>query len=383
MEKYKLDLQKFNTFLTMQEIADRVALRLYEKLAMPGLVYNEPSLDGQFGNKGTIVQVRKPATFTANTFTSTISAEGITEGYANVELDTIADVSVEVTSKEMTCNIDDFQYQVIDGAVPALASHIQNKLLQLYKDVYSWTGASGTTPDGLDDLAGAAQKLDEQYAPDDMRSAVFNPAAVAKFRQLDSLVEVDKSGWTEGLRRGNLGAVYGMDLYGIQTIPTHVAGGYTALADVKIAGTAGAKTAVLTSTAGASTAKLEAGDLIQITGYGQYVVTAQTASASSGVVTVSIEPALKETHTATAVTFPDVSARGHVANLAFHRNAFALVSKPLWLPGDKEAAYASWNGISVRVVKGYDMTYKKDVISFDVLYGVKTLDNRLATRILG
>lgn len=378
----RINLQKFNTFLTMQEIADRAAIRLYENLVMPELVYKEPALDGQFGNKGTIVNVRKPATFTAATFSSSISAEAITESYVAVELDTIADVSVEITSKELTCNIDDFQYQIIDGAMPALAQHIQNNLLGLYKDTYSWVGASGTTPDGLDDFANTAKNLDTQLVPDDMRRAVWSPAAVAKFRQLDTLIEVDKSGDTEGLRRGNLGTVFGIENYGVQTVKTHTAGGYTALADVTAAGTVGTKSVVLTSGAGSSTAKLEKGDLLTIGGV-QHVVTAQTSAASSGVVTAAIEPALTATVTTAAVTFPDVTARAHVANIAFHRNAFALVSKPMAIPSGVEAAYATYNGITVRVVKQYAIGTKKETISFDVLYGVKTLDNRLATRILG
>lgn len=378
-----LNLQKFNTFLTMQEIADRAALRLTEKFAMPGLVYSEPTLDGMYGNKGLVVQVRKPATFTAVAFSSTISAEAITESSVNVTLDKIADVSVAITSKEMTCNIDDFQYQVIDGAMVAIAKQIQDNLLGLYTEVYSFSGTSGTAASALANIANAAQKLDEQYVPDDMRNAVWSPASVAGLRQVAGIVNALNSGTTETLRKGTIGTVYGIDNYGIQTVPTHTAGGYTALADVKIASTAGTKAAVLTSTAGSSSAALVVGDLIQITGGSQHVVTAASGNASSGVVTIAIEPAMPTTHTATAITFPDVTYRSHKANLVFHRNWAALVSKPMFLPADKDSAYATWNGMTVRVVRGYDMSTKTDTISFDVLYGVKVMDNRLATIALG
>lgn len=377
-------LQMFNTFLTMTEIAERACLRLYENLVMPELVYKEPSLEGLFGNKGLVVNVKKPATFTAQTFSTSISPEAITESYVPVTLDTIKDVSVEVTSKEMTSNIDDFQYQVIDGAIPALAQAIQNDILGLYKDVYNYVGTSGTTPDGLDDFANAAAALTTALAPEDMRSAVFNPAAIAKFRQIPSLVNAEKSGTTEALRRGSIGDVYGLSSYQVQTVKTHTAGGYAALADVTAAGTAGASTVVLTSAAGVSTAKLERGDLLTISGY-NYVVTAQTAAAVAGVVTASIAPALVTSPSSTAVTFPDgaATAKASVRNLAFHRNAFALVTKPMYLPSGADAAYAEYNGIAIRVVKQYDITTKKETISFDVLYGVKTLDARLACVILG
>ena len=85
------------------------------------------------------------------------------------------------------------------------------------------------------------------------------------------------------------------------------------------------------------------------------------------------------------MTFADVINGAHVANLAFHKNAFALASRPLTLPMGNENAYVASlpNGLSVRVVMGYDITTKKDTISMDILYGVNPIFPELATRILG
>ena len=43
----------------------------------------------------------------------------------------------------------------------------------------------------------------------------------------------------------------------------------------------------------------------------------------------------------------------------------------------------SYNGISLRVVRGYDMVHKREMLSMDVLYGFKTLYPELAVRALG
>ena len=43
----------------------------------------------------------------------------------------------------------------------------------------------------------------------------------------------------------------------------------------------------------------------------------------------------------------------------------------------------SYNGISLRVVRGYDMTKKKEMLSMDVLYGYTAIYPELATRVLG
>ena len=65
-------------------------------------------------------------------------------------------------------------------------------------------------------------------------------------------------------------------------------------------------------------------------------------------------------------------------SVAFHRNAIALVSRNLALPmGAANAAYASAGGLGVRVVYDYDAATKTDKISFDVIYGVKALDEDL------
>ena len=43
----------------------------------------------------------------------------------------------------------------------------------------------------------------------------------------------------------------------------------------------------------------------------------------------------------------------------------------------------SYNGLSLRVTRGYDQQYKRSVYSMDVLYGFKTIYPELAAVILG
>lgn len=70
--------------------------------------------------------------------------------------------------------------------------------------------------------------------------------------------------------------------------------------------------------------------------------------------------------------------------IAFHRTAFALVTRPLELPrGASQAAVQSYKGFGVRVVIDYDMDKKQDVVSVDTLYGTKTIDANRAVKIQG
>lgn len=71
-------------------------------------------------------------------------------------------------------------------------------------------------------------------------------------------------------------------------------------------------------------------------------------------------------------------------NMAFHRTAFALVTRPLELPrGASQAAVANYKGFGLRVVIDYDLDKKQDVVSVDTLYGTKTIDANRAVKIQG
>ena len=74
----------------------------------------------------------------------------------------------------------------------------------------------------------------------------------------------------------------------------------------------------------------------------------------------------------------------NIDGLAFHKNAFALVTRPLELPkGAAQAEAVNYDGFGLRVVYGYDMDTKTDTISIDMLCGVKTLDANLAAAVIG
>lgn len=62
-------------------------------------------------------------------------------------------------------------------------------------------------------------------------------------------------------------------------------------------------------------------------------------------------------------------------SVAFHRTAFALVTRTLGKPQGAQAyATEAYKGLGLRVVYDYDINKKQDVVSIDTLVGVKTLD---------
>ena len=68
--------------------------------------------------------------------------------------------------------------------------------------------------------------------------------------------------------------------------------------------------------------------------------------------------------------------------IAFHKNAFALVTRSLELPkGAGNAAIVNYDGFGLRVVYGYDMDKKTDIVSVDLLCGVAMLNKDLAATV--
>lgn len=283
-----------NTFLTCQEIA-RVALPiLHDNLVFPALTYKDYS--NEFQSKGDTIQVRKPAKFTANDFAGTIATQDTTEGSVLVKLDKIADVSTVLTSKELSLNIEDFTAQIVNPAMMAIAEKINKDGLQLYRDVTNSTGTAGTTPSTLADIAAAGKVLNQNKAPLEGRSAVWDAEALAAFQSLDAVVHADKSGSTAALREGSIGRLLGIDNYMSQAVAND----------------------------------------------GEYT-----------------------------------------ANLVFHKNAFAFVNRPLEVAHGAESYVTNFNGLSIRVTMAYDITTKQQTISFDCLYGYKTLYPELACVVKG
>lgn len=69
-------------------------------------------------------------------------------------------------------------------------------------------------------------------------------------------------------------------------------------------------------------------------------------------------------------------------DLMFHKNAFALVTRPLALPqGSDKSAIVNYDGFGLRVTYGYDINKKTDIVSIDMLCGVKLLDKKLAAKV--
>ena len=368
-----------NQFITVKEIARQILPRLIENLVFPNLIHKDFSEEYVTG-KGATIQVKKPVILTAKEFNESqgTSAQDVKEESVDVTLDKLATVDVEFGAIQRATNVDDLNRLFLEPAAVALAEKINSDGLFLYKDIPYAVGTAGTTPSKLTDLANVRKMLNTNKVPVAGRVAVWDPEADANFTTIDAIVNAEKSGSTAALREGSIGRVFGLDNYMAQGVKQHTTG-ITKATDVKVNGkvTAGATSIAIDGTA--LTGKLVKGDILTIK-KNNYVVVEDTADASTNAIaSVKVYPALPEIADDTVVTL----VSGHTANLAFNPMAFAFVTRPLTAPAGVESYVTSYNGITLRVVRGYDMKYKKEMLSMDVLYGYKTMYPELATRVLG
>lgn len=115
-----------------------------------------------------------------------------------------------------------------------------------------------------------------------------------------------------------------------------------------------------------------------------YAVTAD-ATAAGNAVTLSISPPLREAITAQPYSLKPVrSGLAYLNEMAFHKNALALVMAPL--PEIQASAVASQvitdpeSGLSLRTRLWYEAQLSSHFFSIDCLFGIKLLDPDMAVR---
>ncbi len=357
---------------SVKQIAREALPRLIDNLVFPNLIYKE-NIGGSAAKQGDTVSVRCPVKLTASEFDETagVTPADMQKDTVDVKLDHLATVDMQVGAIEAACDFDSIVKMFIEPAAAALAEKINAEGLSLYKDIPTFVGTAGETPDGLDDLAAASYALDMQKVPAGMRCAVWNPLAASKLKQVPSIVNAEKCGSTAALRTGAIGKVFGIENYMSQAVCDHV---NTTTGTVSLASNAyGSDTVTLSSTGEIS---IQRGDIITIAGKSYLALADGTASGDN--VSVKLNGKVM------ATTSAEVSVVGsHAANLVFHPNAFAFITRPLQAPAGVESYVTTYNGVALRVVRGYDMKYKREMLSMDVLYAFKTIYPELAVRYLG
>lgn len=408
-----------NTIVTPSIVAKTAVRILENEFVMAGMVYR--GYEDEFDKKvngysvGDTITVRKPTDFTVRDG-AVMSTQDVTEGKTTIVVDKQKGVDFAFTSKELTLNIDELAERVIRPAMVQLANQVDLDVMAQYKNIPNWVGTPGQTVDSFADFAKAPTRLDLGAVPQDTRAAVLSPTdywAMAGSQTALYMQNVAQGAY----RKGRIGEIGGVDTYMSQNVPTHTVGplGGTPLvnggaqgvtyASVKDVGT---QSLITDGWTAAAAARVKAGDVFTIAGVydvnpvtkatlphlKMFTVVADASSDGSGNATLTIAPPIVASgafQTVSAVpadnaamTFLGTASTGYAQNLVFHKNAFALVVVPLVKPpGAIDVSRETYKNITARVIPVYDGTNDKSAWRLDILYGVKTIDPRLAVRLSG
>lgn len=396
-----------NSFLTISLIT-REALRVLEN----NLTFTRTAgrqFDDRFAVEGakigTTLNVRKPPKYTGRTGQA-LSLEAMVETQVPVTLSTQFGVDMAPTSQDLAVSIDDFSKRFLTPAVATIANKIDFDGLQLYKQIYQSAGTPGTVPSTLATYLSAKVLLDNSGTPmDGQRSATISSQMEATLVQGLSGLFQSASAISEQYIKGKMGLAAGYTFYMDQNTPTHTAGVRVSDGVVDGAGQSGATLNLRGFTAGDI---LEAGDIFTIAGVNgvhvqsrestgvvqQFTVLEQATADGAGDMAVSISPSItaagaQQTVTAApadgaVVTYLYTSGQVSVQGMCHHADAFTLACADLPLPGGVDMAGRMSDkqlGLSIRVIRAYDIYHDQWPTRLDILYGWAVLRPELACRV--
>jgi hypothetical protein len=331
------------------------------------------------------------------------------EQFSSLSVSSQKHIGVNFTTAEMTMQLDDFADRVLKPRVSQLAAAIDADVANAFRSVYQSVGTPGTTPATSLVLLQAQQKLNESAAVMNPRYATVNPAAnaglVECLKGLFNPTDLVSKQFKAGMMGSN---VLGFDEVAMsQSIKVFTTGSRTNGTTSAAVTTQGATTIALTGLGASNT--IRAGEVFTVASVfavnpqtrestgslQQFVVTADVIASGGGAATVSVSPAI---YTATsalatvdafpansaAVTFLGAASTAYPQNMAYHKDAITFATADLLLPqGVDMASRAVHNGISLRIVRQYDINNDRMPCRIDVLYGYSVIRPQMACRIWG
>ena len=338
-----------------------------------------------------------------------LQAQDDNEQYTTLTVASQKHVGINFTSAELTMQLDDFAERVLKPRISQLASTVDADVANAFKQIGNSVGTPGTTPATALVMLQAQQKLNENAATMSPRYLTVNPAANAALVNGLSGFFNPQDVISRQFKNGMMGEqVLGYDEVNMSqsikafTTGTRAATGATTGAAVT---SEGATTLTLTVGSGETIA---VGDVFTIadcyavnpqtresTGsLFQFVATVDVTLNGSGAGNITVAPIYSAANalatvdslpaTSKAVTFVGAASSQYPQNLVYHKDAITFATADLMMPqGVDMASRQVHNGISMRIVRQYDINNDRMPCRVDVLYGYNTIRPQMACRMWG
>ena len=412
-----------NAIITSSIITNETLRILHNESAFLGNINTE--YEDQFANKGmkagSVVNVRQPVQYTIRDG-ATINIQDVNETTTPITMEPEFGIDWAFTDYDLKLSIDEFSKRYLAPAAKRLAAELDLRIAtRFYRGVANFSGTPGTPISTPQAVLDAAVLLDNAACPrTDGRMLALTPLSNSKLVGGMSGLFNDQATQGKQLKSGMMATNLGMDFIMSQNLPTHTVGGLggTPLVNGANQGLinsgstdnhSAATTSLVTDGWTAAIAnRLKRGDVFTIAGVvavnpetkvstgvlRQFIATTDAASDGAGNLTVAIYPAIiaggayqnvtaRPADNAAITVLTGTASTSYGQNIMFHRDAFTLVTADMELPkGMDMAERAVEDGVSIRFIRGYDITNNRRICRFDLLAGYGFLRPEGACRLV-
>ena len=385
-----------NTLLTINMIT-REAVRLWVN-TNSFLQHIDTQYDDQFAVTGAKIgqslRIRLPNDYTVRTG-PVAQIQDTAETSTTLTLATQKGVDVSFNSVERTMSLDDYSKRILAPAVNNLVGAVAADVMSgaepgVSNLVGNFDGAGNLLKPTLETWLNAKALLSLRSAPTDNRKFILDPVTMARTVQNLSGLLNPATEISEQYRKGEVYNAIGFDWFEDQTVIKHTTGAYSS--PTVNGGSQTGTTLVVNALSG----PLNQGDIIQIAGVnavnritkvstGQLQMFVVTATAAAGATSLSIYPAIvppvggsnvqyqtvdASPANSAAITPMTLASSVYRKNIAFCPDAVTMATADLELPKNmQEAARERMDGVSMRMVTGFDIKSDQFITRLDVLYG--------------
>lgn len=387
-----------NSLLTPVTITREFQRILHQKLNFVGSINRD--YDERYAKTGAKIgsdlKIRMPNQFTV-TDGAVLNAQDVSEDSVTLQVTSRKHVGMNFSTQDLTLTIDDFSERYITPAATVLSAVVEADAMSMYKDIYQsvWNGGSAATYNKALD---GRVILQRSLAPGNDRTASMDPLAMADIVKDTKTLFQDSSSLSKQYKEGYMGRAAGFDwventLWGAHT-RGDANGSYVCNTSTGI--TSG--TATITLSAGSGTIKQ--GDVFTIVGvYSVHPETKastgvlqQFVATADGTTSVSVSPTpitsgakqnitIVSAGSGKTVTVAGTASTAVNTAMLYQKEAFAFATADLEMPGGVDfKAREVVDGISMRLVRQYDINNDKLPCRIDILYGFKTIRPQFACR---
>ena len=373
-----------NVFEQVDMIAAEALLHMEDSLVIAGLCAKDVSSDFSVTpngySVGESIRFKTRPSYVAKEFTGSLDKQEVKEVSRTMTIEKHLDVSVELTAKELALDFESFTDQVIIPAAYALAEkvdvYVGTKILDA-RGLYADSSVLGTAAS----MASARSAANYQQ---------LNP--MGRFGLVDSTLEARMLGaeyfnrsnyrGAQGeltLTYGSMGKMMNFDWFASMNFPESTLNASNETTATDNSGSAN-QIGDTTLKVDALTNPITAGNFLSIAGCRRRFIV-KTDAASSATTIELVDPIDEVIADNAAVTVVNDNETVTMHGALFDDRSLGVAFPMLDKPEDKVASTISDNGVSIRVVKGYNMETKKTLMSLDVLCAAAALDPRRITLI--